>query len=103
MADACVFLLKHYSDDGPINVGTGDELSIAAFAAAVAQVVGYEGKFVFDIAKPDGTPRKLLDSSRIRALGWRPKTSLLAGLTDAYSDFLQGGGRHRNVDRVALI
>jgi GDP-L-fucose synthase len=103
MADACVFLLKRYSDDGPINVGTGDELSIADFAAAVAQVVKYQGKFVFDTSKPDGTPRKLLDSSRIRALGWRPKTSLVAGLTDAYNDFLQGGGRHHNIDHVALI
>lgn len=96
-ADACLFLLKNYSSDLPINVGSGDELSIADFAAAVANVVGYEGKLIFDTSKPDGTPRKLLDSSRIRELGWRPKTSLPAGLAAAYEDFLEMGGRNMRV------
>lgn len=96
-ADACVFLLKYYSSDMPINVGSGDELSIADFAATVAEVVGYKGKLAFDTSKPDGTPRKLLDSSRIRALGWRPKVSLTAGLTHAYEDFLLSGGRNMAV------
>src|SRR5215471_5404077 len=79
-ADACVFLLKRYSSDVPINVGSGDELSIADFARLVAEVVGYRGKLVFDTSKPDGTPRKLLDSSRIRSLGWRPNIALRTGL-----------------------
>lgn len=96
-ADACVFLLKTYSSDLPINVGSGDELSIADFAKVVAEVVGYQGKLVFDTSKPDGTPRKLLDSSRIRALGWRTNVSLRTGLAAAYEDFLQGYGRHLEV------
>ncbi|MDI4238191.1 GDP-L-fucose synthase [Bradyrhizobium sp. Arg237L] len=94
LADACAFLLKRYSQDMPINVGSGDELSIADFAALVAEVVGYRGEFVFDISRPDGTPRKLLDSSRIRELGWRPQISMRAGLAAAYADFLRGYGRN---------
>ncbi|MGY3693187.1 GDP-L-fucose synthase [Bradyrhizobium sp. USDA 3240] len=93
-ADACVFLLKNYSNDLPINVGSGDEVTIADFAAMVAEVVGYAGKLVFDTSKPDGTPRKLLDSSRIRQLGWRSTTPLPTGLAGAYEDFLKGYGRH---------
>jgi len=101
LADACIFLLKSYSDDLPINVGAGHEVSIAEFAAAVAETVGYEGKLEFDTSKPDGTPRKLLDSSLILSLGWRPTTSFAAGLADAYKDFLAGGGRHAVVERLA--
>ncbi|QAU48736.1 GDP-L-fucose synthase family protein [Bradyrhizobium guangzhouense] len=96
-ADACVFLLKNYSSDLPINAGSGDELSIADFAAAVAAAVGYKGNLVFDTSKPDGTPRKLLDSSRIHALGWRANTKLQTGLVAAYEDFLKGYGRHLEV------
>ncbi|GMO95612.1 hypothetical protein BwSF19_75940 [Bradyrhizobium ottawaense] len=96
-ADACVFLLKNYSSDLPINVGSGDELSIADFARTVAEVVGYQGELAFDASKPDGTPRKLLDSSRIRGLGWRPNVALRAGLAAAYADFLKGSGRHLEV------
>jgi GDP-L-fucose synthase len=94
MADACVFLLKHYSDPEPINIGTGDEMSISDFAAVVAEAVGYRGKLVFDVTKPDGTPRKLLDCSCLLALGWQPKTSLRDGLLKTLQDFLNGGGRH---------
>ncbi|MBR0703709.1 GDP-L-fucose synthase [Bradyrhizobium diazoefficiens] len=100
-ADACVFLLKHYSSDLPINVGSGDELSIADFAAAVAEVVGYKGKLIFDNSKPDGTPRKLVDSSRIRALGWKPHTLLLSGLAAAYNDFQNGRGRHTEISSIS--
>ena len=100
LADACVFLLKRYSDDRPINVGAGKEISIANFAAAVAETVGYKGKLVFDTSKPDGTPRKLLDSSRILSLGWSPATSFEVGLADAYQDFLRGGGRHLVSERA---
>jgi GDP-L-fucose synthase len=94
LADACVFLLRHYSEDAPINVGTGDEVSIGEFAAIVAQAVGYQGEFIFDTTRPDGAPRKLLDSSRILSLGWRPTIPLVSGLAEAYADFVQGGGRH---------
>jgi hypothetical protein len=93
--------IRSYSSDLPINVGNGDELSIADFAGMVAEVVGYQGKLVFDTSKPDGTPRKLLDSSRIRSLGWRPSVSLRAGLAAAYQDFLQGHGRYLEVSRTA--
>ena len=71
----------------PINVGSGDELSIADFAATVADIVGYEGKLIFDTSKPDGTPRKLLDVSRLNALGWRATTSLEDGIRRAYQAF----------------
>jgi len=94
LADACIFLLKNYSDGLPINVGAGKEISIADFAAAIAETVGYTGKLVFDTSKPDGTPRKLLDSSLILSMGWRPATTFARGLADAYRDFLTGGGRH---------
>lgn len=100
-ADACIFLLKNYSSDLPINVGSGDELSIGDFAATVADVVGYRGKLVFDTSKPDGTPRKLLDSSRVRTLGWHPNIPLRAGLAAAYQDFLKGYGRHLEVSATS--
>lgn len=100
-ADACVFLLKNYSSDFPINVGSGDEVSIADFATAVAEVVGYKGKLVFDTSKPDGTPRKLLDSSRIHALGWRARVTLREGLASAYEDFLRGHGRFLEISTTS--
>jgi GDP-L-fucose synthase len=87
LADACVFIVKRYSDLGFINVGTGDDLTISDFARQVAEVVGYKGEIVFDKSKPDGTPRKLLDISRLRALGWQPKISLREGLAQMYADF----------------
>ena len=103
LADACVFLLKNYSDHIPINIGAGSDLSIGDFAKAVAETVGYKGLFIFDTSKPDGTPRKLLDSSRLNSLGWRSRTSLRDGLAATYRDFLQGGGRHTRIfaDQVA--
>jgi len=93
LADACVFVLKHYSDIGFLNVGTGADISIGEFARLVAGVVGYVGELVFDASRPDGTPRKLLDVSKLAAFGWRARTELRAGLAEAYRDFLAGGGR----------
>jgi GDP-L-fucose synthase len=93
LADACVFLLKNYSDIGFLNVGTGTDVTIAEFAREVAGVVGFKGELAFDTTRPDGTPRKLLDVSRLAALGWRAKTDLRAGLAATYRDFLSGGGR----------
>ncbi len=88
LADACVHALKHYSDEAPLNAGSGQEVSIAAFARAVAETVGYPGELVFDASRPDGTPRKLLDISHLTALGWTATTSLHDGLALAYADYL---------------
>ena len=93
LADACVFALKNYSDDRFLNVGTGRDVTIADFSKLVADVVGYAGRLEFDSSRPDGTPQKLLDVSRMSALGWQPKVSLRDGLAAAYADFLAGGGR----------
>lgn len=87
-ADALVFLMQTYSESRLINVGTGQEISIGDLARAVAQVVGYEGRLSFDISKPDGMPRKLLDSSRILAMGWQPRIELSDGLRRTYRWFL---------------
>jgi GDP-L-fucose synthase len=95
LADACVFVLKHYSADGFLNVGTGEDVTIAEFARAVADTVGYQGSFVFDTSRPDGAPRKLLDVSKLTALGWRAKTALRTGLAAAYADFLANSGSLR--------
>jgi len=93
LADACVFLMKHYSDLGFLNVGTGEDVTIADFAAEVAKVVGFQGKIEFDTSRPDGPPQKLLDVSKIKKLGWSPTIRLHEGLASAYADFLAGGGR----------
>src|SRR5690606_18263051 len=74
LADACVFLMKFYSQDDHVNVGSGIEISIRELAATIGSVVGFNGKLTFDQSKPDGTPRKLMDSSRLRRLGWSAKT-----------------------------
>jgi GDP-L-fucose synthase len=95
LADACVFVMKHYSGAGFLNIGTGVDITIAEFARTVADIVGYKGELVFDTGKPDGMPRKLLDVSRLTALGWRAKTPLREGLAEAYADFVAGGGRDR--------
>ena len=92
-ADACVFLLKHHSDEVPLNIGSGEELSILELTRLVMQVVGYDGPIEHDLTKPDGTPRKLLDVSRINALGWKARTPLEDGVALAYADWRAGGGR----------
>jgi GDP-L-fucose synthase len=93
-ADACVHVVKYYSDLGFINIGTGVDVSISDFAGVVSDVVGYRGKIVYDTSRPDGTPRKLLDVSKLKSLDWAPKTNLRDGLAQAYDDFLVNGGRH---------
>ena len=87
LADACVHLIEHYSGETPINVGSGEEVSIADFARRVAKAVGYQGKLEFDTSKPDGTPRKLVDVARLSATGWSASTSLDQGLALAYADY----------------
>ncbi|RXT43386.1 GDP-L-fucose synthase [Bradyrhizobium betae] len=88
MADACVHLMKTYSGAELINVGTGEDITIAEFARVVAEIVGYSGEISFDTSRPDGTPRKLLDVSRLGRLGWRATTSLHDGLKRAYAAYL---------------
>jgi GDP-L-fucose synthase len=95
LGDACVFVVKHYSGDGFLNVGTGEEVSIREFAQLVAEIVGYRGNVVFDTKRPDGPPRKLLDISKLAALGWTAKTPLRKGLQAAYQDFLARGDHVR--------
>jgi GDP-L-fucose synthase len=85
LADALVFLLKSYDEAEHINVGSGQEVTIAGLAGLLAEVIGYQGELVFDSTKPDGTPRKALDSSRIAALGWTPRYSLAEGLGQTYA------------------
>lgn len=87
LADACVFLLKVYSDEGPINVGSGEEISISDLAGLIVNVVGFSGSVVCDSSKPDGTPRKLMNSDKLRALGWRPRVSLAEGIARTYAEF----------------
>lgn len=89
MAEACVFLMEQGIGDGLFNVGTGEDISIHQLAQTVMDVVGFNGEIVFDASKPDGTPRKLLDVSRLDALGWHARTSLKEGIALAYADFLQ--------------
>jgi GDP-L-fucose synthase len=88
MADACVHLMKTYSGQELINIGTGEDITIAEFARVVASVVGYAGTIGYDPSRPDGTPRKLLDVGRVAKLGWHAKTSLLDGIRLAYQAYL---------------
>jgi GDP-L-fucose synthase len=85
LARACLFLLEHYDEPGPINVGVGEDLSIRGLAEVVADIVGFTGKLRFDTSKPDGTPRKLLDVSKLRGLGWREQIGLREGLEQTYA------------------
>jgi GDP-L-fucose synthase len=80
--------MKCYSDLQFLNIGTGEDITIADFARLVAEVVGFGGKIEFDVSRPDGAPRKLLDVSRINALGWRARTPLRGGLQQMYADFV---------------
>ncbi|WP_035700082.1 MULTISPECIES: GDP-L-fucose synthase [Bradyrhizobium] len=89
MADACIHLMKKYSDERPINIGTGSDITIAELAHMIAGIVDYQGDVVFDPTRPDGTPRKLLDVSRLSALGWQARTPLEAGMRRAYEAYLR--------------
>ena len=89
LADACVFLLEHYDQPDLINVGCGEDVTIRELAETVCDVLGFEGTLEFDPTKPDGTPRKLMDSSKLFALGWKPRIALRDGIADAYRWFLE--------------
>lgn len=88
LADALLFLLEHYDSPEPINVGVGADITIRELAEKIAEIVGWQGEFLFDTSKPDGTPRKLLDVSRLTALGWKASTSVDIGITRTYEWFL---------------
>ncbi|MGO4878435.1 GDP-L-fucose synthase family protein [Pedobacter psychrotolerans] len=87
LAEACVFLMQHYNEPGLVNVGCGTDLSIAELANEVKNIVGYEGEIEYDLTKPDGTPRKLMNVDKLNGLGWKFSTSLKDGLQIAYTDF----------------
>jgi GDP-L-fucose synthase len=89
-ADACVHLMKTYSDETHVNVGSGDDVTILELTELVSKVVGFEGKIVHDLSKPDGTPRKLMSATKLRALDWAPRIELKDGIADAYRAFLDG-------------
>jgi len=89
LADACVFLMNHYNEKQFVNIGIGKDLSIKDLAELIKDVIGYTGNITFDSSKPDGTPRKLMDVSKIHALGWKHKVNLREGIQLAYTDFLK--------------
>ncbi|RJQ76322.1 MAG: GDP-L-fucose synthase [Desulfobacteraceae bacterium] len=88
MADACIYLMQHYNHTDLVNIGTGQDLTIKELAELVARIVGFTGEIVFDSSKPDGTPRKLLDVSRLRQTGWSPSISLEQGIRDVYQWYI---------------
>ena len=89
MADACVFLMKNYSEYDHINVGFGSDLTIRELAERICKIVGFKGPLVYDTSKPDGTPRKLMDSTRLHALGWKPRITLDEGIATTYAWYLE--------------
>lgn len=99
LASALIFLLERYSDEDHINVGVGSDVSIRELAEIIANVVGYRGRFVYDASMPDGTPRKLMDSSRMAALGWQARTPLREGVQQTYAWFKANSGNLRLASR----
>ncbi|KJS02620.1 MAG: GDP-L-fucose synthase [Peptococcaceae bacterium BRH_c4a] len=93
LADACLFLMRNYSGDSPVNAGAGEDLPISELAGMIREVVGYRGEIRYDHSKPDGAPRKLLDVSRLRNMGWQPKISLEEGLKSTYQWYLRSTGQ----------
>jgi GDP-L-fucose synthase len=89
LADACLFLMQNYDERGHVNVGTGVDVSIKELAELISKTVGYDGELRFDTTKPDGTPRKLLDVTKLHGLGWKHTTSLDEGLTKTLSAFIE--------------
>lgn len=95
LADLCVFLMNNYSGNETVNAGTGKELTIKALTELVAEIIGYDGEIKWDITRPNGTPRKLLDVSKATAMGWSPSTDLRTGIALAYDDFLKSENNFR--------
>jgi GDP-L-fucose synthase len=104
LAGACIFLMDRYESSEPINVGVGEDISVRDLAQVIAEVVGYGGELRYDTSKPDGTPRKLLDVSRLNALGWKASTSLVQGLERTYEWYLKNERTaDRTVDRARIL
>jgi GDP-L-fucose synthase len=99
LADALVFLLQHYSDEEHVNIGWGEDVAIADLASLIADVVGFKGTFRYAVDKPDGAPRKLLDVTKLRTLGWQPRIPLREGLADAYRWFVENRAASASVHR----
>jgi len=99
LAEACYYLMQNYNEEGLVNIGTGHDISIKDLATLIKNVIGYSGEIKFDITKPDGTPRKLMDVSKLHSKGWRYTIELPEGIKMAYQDFLtkQMGGRQVSV------
>ena len=89
LAEACIFLMENYNEEQLVNIGTGEDLSIADLATMIKDIVGFKGKLVFDSTKPDGTPRKLMDVTKLHNLGWKHNIELSEGIKIAYKDFLE--------------
>ncbi|QJC53342.1 GDP-L-fucose synthase [Paenibacillus albicereus] len=89
LADACLYLMEHYDGSDIVNIGVGEDIAIRELAELIARVVGYEGRLAFDASRPDGTPRKLVDTSRINGLGWRASTTLEDGIREVYAGYRQ--------------
>jgi GDP-L-fucose synthase len=96
LAEACYYLMQNFSEAGFINIGSGKEITIKDLALLIKSIVGYQGGLTFDATKPDGTPRKLMDVSKLAALGWTYKTELSDGIALAYNDFLNKNVNHQN-------
>jgi GDP-L-fucose synthase len=99
LADAVIYLMKTWSDEEPVNIGTGDDMTIAELARLIAKVVGFTGRFVFDSTKPDGAPRKLLDVSKLTAAGWHTQIDLEAGIRQTYEWYRTTPSEHRILPR----
>jgi GDP-L-fucose synthase len=99
LGDALVFLMENYSAEEFINVGSGQELTIRELAETVARILEYPGTIHWDASQPDGTPRKLMDTTRLNSLGWSPKVPLEEGIRGAYQDFLKSSSRLPDVSR----
>ncbi|MBO21601.1 MAG: GDP-fucose synthetase [Rhodospirillaceae bacterium] len=102
MADACVYLMNKYSGEDFVNIGTGEDISITDFATMVADVVGYDGSFEYDTSRPDGTPRKLVDVTRLTDLGWQSKISLREGVERTYAWYIENEGELRTLSAENL-
>lgn len=89
LADACLFLMEHFEGEDLVNIGWGEDISILELAQLVQEVVGFKGQLRLDVTRPDGTPRKLLDTSRLTALGWKPRIRLREGIMDTYRWFTE--------------
>jgi GDP-L-fucose synthase len=100
-ADACVFLMKRHSGETHVNIGAGDDISILDLTNLVCKIVGFEGEIAHDLTKPDGTPRKVMNVSKLHQLGWQPKTTLEAGIAQTYQAFLRETEQGRGLRRLA--